>query len=147
MEQRFAYQGEQYQQHHESYPGRTYIMNSDIPPGENKWSEQTLTDTQFLNYGRAQGLDDFHHYYASNTGIPGPYRPRPKTTITPVFQAKGLNQLFADTRDIKYSTEDGKAPTIPLPLANDPLIEQYNLAARDVRKESCGCGSGPLPFL
>lgn len=145
MEQRFTYQGEQYEQHpREAYPGRRYIIDSDIPPGENKWSEHTVTDSQFLHYNKEQGLDNFHHYYASNTGIPGPFRPRPKTILSPVFRADGIQGLFADTRLIKYSTEDGKPPPIPLPLANDELIEQYNLAARDVRKESCGCGGPPL---
>lgn len=149
MEQRFTYQGEQYEERHEAYPGRRYIINSDIPPGENKWSEQTATDSEFLHYTKDQGLDNFHHYYASNTGIPGPFRPRPKRTITPVFEANGIQQLFADTRLIQYSTEDGKSPPIPLSLANEPLIEQYNLAARDVRKENCGCTGelGVLPFL
>lgn len=125
------------------------MLDSDIPPGANKWSEETLTDSQFLHYKKDQGLDDFHHYYASNTGIPGAFRPRPTTTVTPIFEANGIQQLFADTQLIKYSTENGEAPPIEIPLANEPLIQQYNLSARDVKKENCGCtgGVGPLPFM
>lgn len=152
MEQRFTYQGQQYEIKDEHYKDKSYMLDSDIPHGENYWSEQVPTDT-YGGYPSDKGLPDFHFFYASNTGIPGPYRPRPEMTSTPTFFANGLQGLFYDTQNLKYTTENGKAPLAPIPLIGDKMVDPFlhdgefysKALGRDfVRKEKCGCGAGPL---
>lgn len=148
MEQNFSFQGQQYQQKTERYPGKRYVMNTILPPGENQWTEPTPTDQHGLGFSANQGLEKFHHYYAMNTGIPGPYRPRPmKETETPAMKYNGVQQLFYDTQNVQYCSEDGKALPIPMPLAGDPIFEQYDVIGD--KKENCGCsgGGGMLPFI
>lgn len=146
MEQRFTVQGDQYKEHPDTYPNRRYILDSTIPSGENQWNQNVPTDNYNEGYSANQGLDNFHFYYASNTGIPGAYRPRPVKTQTPLFHANGLQQLFYDTQNLQYSTQDGKQPPIPVPYANDPVFESFEIM--DGITEYCGCGGGPLlPLL
>ena len=150
MEQRFTWQGQQYEPRSFNYEGKNYMLNAKIPSGENKWSEQVPTDT-YGGYPSDKGLQDFYHYYASNTGIPGPYRPRPVKTATPLFQANGVSQLFYDTQLLQYSTEDGQPPSAPIPNQGDKLIGQYEYGTfysppGQSRKEKCGCGGPLLPI-
>lgn len=142
MEQRFTWNGEQYEQKTFDYPDKHYDLNSNIPP-QSYWSNHVPTDT-YDDYPPDKGLMDFHHYYACNSGIPGPFRPRPVKTSTPIFSANGLQQLFYETRDLKYTTENGQPPPAPVPNRGDPLVAQYNYDNDVPRKENCGCGAGPL---
>lgn len=140
MEQRFTYQGQQYISHPEQYPGRKYNMESIVPSYKNKWSELTPTDIQMNNVSDNKGLENFHYYYASNTGIPGAFRPRPSKQQT-TSQVNGMQQLFYDTQNLQYSTDDGKAPPIPIAFSNDHMFQQYDVIGN--KKEKCGCG-GPV---
>lgn len=149
MEQRFTYQGEQYNRQPQDMMEKPYILNSSIPAGENKWSEQIQTDTTY-GFPADEGLDAFHHFYASNTCIPGPYRPRPAKTMSPLFNANGVNQLFHSTRELQYTTLDGRPPPAPVPFAGERLFDQYNVIGSKAggvggRTERCGCaGGGPV---
>lgn len=138
----FTFQGEQFQPDPDSYNGKMFAVNSNIPTGENDWSV-----SGFAGEDPNKGLDVFHTYYASNTGIPGPYRPRPEKQYTPMFNANGVQALFHTTQDLPYSTEDGKAPPTPFPLENDSIARQFNVVGKGdspMKKEKCGCGGGPL---
>ncbi len=144
----FSYQGEQFLPDKDEYADKYYHTNSRIPPGENEWSESVpvdFHDTPDPN----KGLNAFHHFYASNTCIPGPYRPRPMRTQTPMFNANGVHALFHSTQDLPYSTENGKAPPIPFPLENDSIAREFNVVGRGdgdpMKKEKCGCGGPMLP--
>lgn len=142
MEQRFTYQGEQYEQKDYSYPGKEYVLSGDLPPGENYWTQPVSFDTHD-SYPPFKGLEDFRFFYASNTGIPGPFRPRPVRPQTPMFNANGVARLFHDTQELRYSTENGRAPKAPFPNQTEPLIQQYNVVG-EAAKENCGCAGGGL---
>lgn len=142
MEQRFTWQGEQFEPRSFDYKNKHYLLDSKLPL-HSGWTENVPTDV-YNNYPPDQGLEDFHFFYASNTGIPGPYRPRPIQTSTPTFTANGVQQLFYDTQDLRYSTANGKPPAVPVPNFGDRLIDQYNYDNDVPRKENCGCGAGPL---
>lgn len=141
MEQRFTYQGEQYEPRSFDYQGKSYVMDTRIPSGPNYWNEPTTFDTRG-GYEPFKGLDNFHFFYASNTGIPGPFRPRPVKPQTDV-KPNGISQLFHETQNLQYSTEDGKSPQAPFPNHDDPLIRQYNIMG-GIARENCGCGASPL---
>lgn len=142
MEQRFTYEGQQYEQRSFDYPGKTYDMRKGLPGGENYWTMPSELDFNG-EFQPFQGLREFHFFYASNTGIPGPYRPRPVQMQTPAFNANGLSKLFLDTQELQYSTENGRAPKAPFPNQTEPLIQQYNVVG-EAAKENCGCGASPL---
>ena len=90
---------------------------------------------------RVMDGEALYTYYASNTGIPGPYRPRPSPTQTPTFEANGLNNLFHSTQSMRYATRSGKPFPETIPL-QDEVINKYNILGG--RQEKCGCGGMPL---
>jgi hypothetical protein len=154
MQNSFIYQGQQYddQVWRNNYPGMlTDLKMEKVPPmGNNAWTQQTLMDPTGM-YDPEFGLKEFRYYYASNTGIPGPYRPRPIKQSTPAAElmtgyGAGVHALFLQTEDLPHATADGKAQQAPFPLSEDKLIQEYNLVPMthpDMAKEKCGCG-GPM---
>lgn len=142
MEQRFTWQGEQYEPKSFDYLGKDYVFTNKIPSGENYWNEPVSLDTQG-GYPPFKGLENFRFFYASQTGIPGPFRPRPIQPQTPLPSANGIAQQFHETQNLQYSTDNGLAPAAPFPNQGDPMVQQYNVMG-GVAKENCGCGSAPI---
>lgn len=105
---------------------------------------------QTSQYPQDQGFHLLHQFYTENTGLAKAYGQRPpavaKLTYTPASGASGLQMLFKETENLKYTTQDGKAPSAPIPLVDDPRIARYNLYGTDPYKEKCGCGNVRLPF-
>ena len=141
MEQRFNKSGDQYTQ--DIVSDKQYFLDSSIPSGENIWTQTTKVKKQLL-YDENKGLEDFHNYYASNSGVSGYYRPRPKQIQVKERKLNGIHQLFNDTQNINYSTDDGKCPDIDFPNSNDAIIQQFNVMNGNDKKENCGCGGAPL---
>lgn len=144
MEQRFTFQGQQYEAHPQYYEQPNFVEPTQLPPNENIWTYKTEFD-DFKEYPDNKGWEEFYYYYANQTGIPGPFRPRPVKMQTPAVNTNSVTALFEQTRNLKYSTENGEAPPAPFPNQGDPMTGMYNVV-QDAAKENCGCG-GATPFL
>jgi len=97
--------------------------------------------THYGGYDPNEGLANFQNYYARQSGIPGPFRPRPGMLHTPVFTGRGLEGLHRVTENLPYYS--GVAAPGYVPLTNDEIIGTYDLGKS--KKENCGCGVIKLP--
>jgi hypothetical protein len=123
------------------YPKRTYTINQELTD-EQLWGKQHPLDVKY-GYDPEEGLKEFMHFFASETSIPGPFRPRPVKQESP--SPMNLTQQFKETQQLNYY--NGEAPDLQPPFLDDPVLRDYiitaDLAAGE-RVERCGCGASPL---
>lgn len=140
MEQDFAREGDQYQQRSDAYPGDSYAIDLHaLPPGENDWTVNPPQD----NVGSAsetpaEELPHLWHFFASNNGIPGAFRPRPAQRQTAAPSTR--EALFASTQRLPSANNQELAPTPA--LQGDVWFNNFDV--RQGAIERCGCV--PLSF-
>ena len=99
------------------------------------------SNQSYGGYDPNAGLAAFQNFYAQQTSIPGPLRPRPRPVSTPLFYANGLEMLHRDTENLPYL--DPSKPSVGV----EPLVDQ-KIMAYDLwggKKERCGCGGVKIP--
>jgi hypothetical protein len=137
----------------DSYPGEFYPPAlAQIPAEQSYWNVETPTDVKYRDeHPQVDGLNQFHYFYAANTCIPGPYRPRPVPINRENIGPQGLQLQFAQTQNLRYTTPDGLAPAPANIYRGDAMINQYYITddtiGDGIRKENCGCGAVKLPGL
>ena len=142
-------------EYEDSYPGEFYPpfpATDEIPKTRNYWNVETPTDVDYRHRKPiTEGLDDFAYFYASNTCIPGPYRPRPVPINKTNADPQDFQLQFTKNQNLPYTTANGLAPTPLNPYRGDAIIGQYYITddtlGDGIYKENCGCGAVKLPGL